>query len=257
MMTRLLITELTIKRLYAKSGNQCSFPGCTEEFFRNDNSQNISEICHIEAANEQGQRYNPKSTDEERRSYSNLILLCHTHHAYTNDVEIYTVDGLKKMKDEHEQKVTQHMTEKKPELLALAISKLASIDFYSEQQNERFVPFSIENKIEHNDVKEWRGRIDSYKRYQGKIDLVYSELEKSGNGFRKDKLLRLIETIYTETKDKSSRASADQILDVIEGKLLSRLEEKETSRDDMTIAMPIIMVDAFMRCKILEIPPAK
>ena len=54
-------TPLTLKKLFAHSGNQCSFPNCKEILVNPDNALN-SNICHIEGANEKGERYNPNIT---------------------------------------------------------------------------------------------------------------------------------------------------------------------------------------------------
>jgi hypothetical protein len=94
-------TDLTLKKLFALSGNQCSFPGCKEVLVNAKNAKN-SNICHIEAANQGGERYNPQMTDEERADYPNLFLLCVQHHDETNDVKKYTVDVLRDMKQKHE-----------------------------------------------------------------------------------------------------------------------------------------------------------
>lgn len=51
-----------------------------------------------------GERYNPQQTDEERRSYDNLVLFCYPHHIETNDVEQYPVSKLREIKLEHEHK---------------------------------------------------------------------------------------------------------------------------------------------------------
>lgn len=68
-------TLQTLKKLFALSGNRCAFPQC--EFPIVDSKGNIlGQICHIEAAEKNGPRYNPKQTDEERRSFDNLLLLC-------------------------------------------------------------------------------------------------------------------------------------------------------------------------------------
>lgn len=56
----------TLRALFAKSENCCAFPGCKNKIINNKNKL-IGEICHIEAAEEGGKRYNPKQTDEERR----------------------------------------------------------------------------------------------------------------------------------------------------------------------------------------------
>jgi tetratricopeptide (TPR) repeat protein len=104
---RLPVKTETIKKLFALSGNSCAFPNCKERII-DENGQLIGEICHIEAANINGERYNPSQTDEERRSFDNLILLCANHHLATDNVDEYPVERLKKLKSEHEIKYQQN-----------------------------------------------------------------------------------------------------------------------------------------------------
>lgn len=96
-------SESTLKKLFALSRNRCAFPGCPQEIVDSENNI-IGEICHIEAAESGGERFNLKQTDEERCSYENLILLCRNHHKVTNNITIYTVVKLKEMKKNHEAK---------------------------------------------------------------------------------------------------------------------------------------------------------
>lgn len=102
-MPRPKISEPTIKALFAKSGNVCAFPGCNHELVTDENVV-VSQICHIEAANPLGERYNSQSNDEYRSSYPNLILLCYKHHKITNDIEKYPVSRLKQIKADHEKR---------------------------------------------------------------------------------------------------------------------------------------------------------
>jgi len=99
---RLAPTTKTLRQLYTLSGNQCSFPGCNNMMF-DSNGNFVGQICHIEAASKGGERFNPNMTNEERRDYSNLLLLCHSHHIETNKVDIYPVEKMKIMKENHEQ----------------------------------------------------------------------------------------------------------------------------------------------------------
>lgn len=96
------LTEV-LREIFALSGNKCAFPNCNHQLI-NEEGIYVAQICHIEAANPKGQRYNPDQNDEERRYASNLLLLCHEHHKVTDDVTKYTVDVLKQMKKEHEDK---------------------------------------------------------------------------------------------------------------------------------------------------------
>lgn len=94
-------TEATIKRLFALSGNRCAFPSCSQRLVDDDGNL-LAQVCHIEAANPGGERYNPHQTDEQRAAFDNLILLCANHHIVTNNVERYPVAALRAMKQAHE-----------------------------------------------------------------------------------------------------------------------------------------------------------
>lgn len=101
-MGRLVPKTDVLRALFARSGNQCAFPGCTQPLI-NAKNKFIAQVCHIEAASEGGERYNPDENDEYRRSYENLLLLCYPHHIETNDVDEYPVERLLEVKREHEQ----------------------------------------------------------------------------------------------------------------------------------------------------------
>lgn len=97
------ISDRVKKQLYALSGNECANPLCHNKLVYPDDNAKDDQICHIEAASPDGPRYNPNQTDEERRGFDNLILLCHRcHDMIDNNPDIYTVGILKKWKQEHE-----------------------------------------------------------------------------------------------------------------------------------------------------------
>ena len=98
---RLNPTAKIVKKLLLRSGNECAFPNCSEVIF-NDRDELIGECCHIEAALPGGERFNVDQTPENRRSFDNLMFLCHRHHVETNDINIYSIDVLKGIKKAHE-----------------------------------------------------------------------------------------------------------------------------------------------------------
>lgn len=55
-----------MKKLFALSGNRCAFPDC-DKILVDEHDNIFAQICHIEAAEPGGVRYNPNQTDEERR----------------------------------------------------------------------------------------------------------------------------------------------------------------------------------------------
>ncbi|SRR5579871_688401 len=103
---RLTPTPDTLRELFLKSGNLCAFPGCSRLMMSLDGVF-IGQICHIEAAEEGGERFRQSMTNEERRSAANLMLMCYEHHQVTNDVAKYTVEVLRKMKEDHERKFSR------------------------------------------------------------------------------------------------------------------------------------------------------
>jgi hypothetical protein len=92
----------TIKRLCTLSNNRCAFAGCTTPLVEEETQSTTGDICHIQAKNKGGPRYNPSQTEEEREDFSNLILLCKRHHKIVDDTPaLYTVENLQKMKAAH------------------------------------------------------------------------------------------------------------------------------------------------------------
>lgn len=98
---RLAPTRETLRELYLKSGNRCAFPGCKKALF-NAKGVFVGQICHIEAAEPGGERFNKRQTNEQRRHPSNLVLMCYDHHVETNDVLNFPVDRMMRIKEEHE-----------------------------------------------------------------------------------------------------------------------------------------------------------
>lgn len=100
-MSRVKIDDKTLRRLFAKSGNCCAYPGCNMSIYLDDGTL-VGECCHIEAYSPGGPRYNPNNNDVN--SYENLILLCPTHHKVIDKSSIYSVEMLRDYKESHERR---------------------------------------------------------------------------------------------------------------------------------------------------------
>lgn len=98
---RLAPTRDTLRELYLKAGNRCAFPGCNKALF-NRKGVLVGQICHIEAAEPGGPRFNQNQTNEQRRNASNLVLMCYDHHVETDDVSKFPVEQMARIKTEHE-----------------------------------------------------------------------------------------------------------------------------------------------------------
>lgn len=260
-----------VRRLNILSRNECAAPDCTRALIAHDKKTIIGKICHIEAAKENGPRYNPNMSDDDRRHFNNLILLCDECHKIIDNKENeseYTVSLLKEWKRDYETK-TLLTFNSKGSLLKLAIDAIASTDFEDIQNDSGPTPhvFNIVNKIEYNSVVRNRDLINEYKVFYSRIASLYAELEIQGS-FKKEKLLRNIRQIYFKIRGKYVgisdnaiaiiQSNADNIIEDIEEELIKSCDAFQTIfEEDISFGVSIIMVDAFMRCKILEEPPKK
>lgn len=255
-------TDKTLKRLFGLSGNQCAFPGCNALLVNKKNALN-SNICHIEAANEGGERYNSNMDDTQRADYENLILLCSQHHDETNDVNTYTVDVLKKMKQIHESNYLNQRINNNPSMLKNAINAISNISLDSIDKSESLNTYNPKIKLSYNRVKVNFSFFQEYKVYHEKINILYDELEAQGS-IKKEKLLNNIEQLYIKIKGKYVldseeqieiiRQNSDNIINDIFDELYLSVQDSNFFDEDIILGIRLIMVDAFIRCKILEEP---
>lgn len=98
---RLTPRETTIKELFAKSGNQCAFPGCRLPVV-DELGTVVAEVVHIKGVKPESPRFDATQTPEDRRHPSNLLIMCNPHHKVTNDEDIYPVARLQSIKVDHE-----------------------------------------------------------------------------------------------------------------------------------------------------------
>jgi len=122
---RLEPTKETARYLFAHSGNECAFEPCSHKLI-DEFGDFIAEICHIEAAEPGGERFNPAMTNEDRRDRDNLLVMCHAHHVRTNDVSAYPVARMREIKKKHEDKYAAKGPGVNEATLDQVISKIAA-----------------------------------------------------------------------------------------------------------------------------------
>ncbi|MFF2618962.1 HNH endonuclease [Kitasatospora sp. NPDC058046] len=108
------IKDMDRKLLWGRSGNECAFPNCRQRLMDDvgtdpavRNPVVLGEEAHIVAREDDGPRGNPSLPLSERNSYTNLILLCPTHHTLIDKEHgrHFSVDALLAMKRAHEDTV--------------------------------------------------------------------------------------------------------------------------------------------------------
>lgn len=128
-MNRLAPKPSTIRALFAKSGNECSFPGC-EQSLVDDRNLFIGEVCHINAVKDLDARYDATKNDEQLRAYENLILLCHQHHVRIDSFsDEYPVESLCVMRENHERKVEKKVYTVSDDIINDALFQLLQLEW--------------------------------------------------------------------------------------------------------------------------------
>ncbi|WHP39098.1 MAG: hypothetical protein QJQ54_00260 [Mollicutes bacterium] len=256
------ITKKTIVNLYTASGNQCAFEGCNE-ILKMPNDEHKAEAAHIRGKKKGSARYNLDMSDEERDNLSNLIVLCGTHHIEIDkNKSKYSVNDLIEMKKKHEIQVITKYDKQHPNDLEKILSIITNSDFKNYKETKTVNSFTIENKIKSNNVKKYRYILDKYKIYQTKLQTLYSELENE-KAYRQEIFLNNVELFYLQAKGellpekatkKDIQQNADALIDRVLELLEKRIQNKQLTKEAIFHGLRIILVDAFMRCKILEEP---
>ena len=95
-------------KLWLASGGRCQLEGCNKPLWRDDISlreMNISYIAHIYGYAPRSARYDPILSPKLEKDFSNLMLLCDTHHREIDNESTskdYPAERLLKMKKDHE-----------------------------------------------------------------------------------------------------------------------------------------------------------
>jgi len=112
-----------LKRLFARSQNQCAMPKCTAPIVVGDVV--VGEICHIKARRKNGPRYDPTLTLSQRNAYGNLLLLCRTcHKLIDSNRETYSVELLDDLKEMQESQGGMELNSGDRRSVALLIESL-------------------------------------------------------------------------------------------------------------------------------------
>jgi hypothetical protein len=117
--------------------------------------------------------------------------------------------------------------------------------------------FEIERKIGHNNLQTTRKLIEDYAAFFIRVDYQYNALDKLGAN-KSLSVLQAIRKSYIEESSKSGANSEDLLfLLVIENvitKVLSSANYAEIPLDELDFCVSVLVVDAFVRCKIFNNP---
>lgn len=138
--------------------------------------------------------------------------------------------------------------------LATIINILAQEKWDETNKLDSVKYFEIDRKITYNNLDTAKGVIEEYGLYYGRIDAKYSEFDSLGNN-KSNSVLATMKRVYLRLKNNKN---ADEIfysvIDAIKNKILTSANYIQIPIDELELCVDILVVDAFIRCKIFENP---
>lgn len=138
--------------------------------------------------------------------------------------------------------------------LAMVINILSKEDWDIQDSLDSIDSFEIERKISFNNLSTVKYIIDDYKVHYNRVDKIYSEFDFMGN----NKSSSVLGTIRIEYIKAMNTVHDDDlfilVLNKIQEKTLQSANCNQIPIDELELCVNILVVDAFIRCKIFENP---
>jgi hypothetical protein len=138
--------------------------------------------------------------------------------------------------------------------LATIINILSRLDWSERTDGFETVPYDIDAKISHNQLVSAKTLISEHKVHYGRIDKIYSEFDEQGA----NKSLSILSGIRAEYFATRSEGTPDEIFFAIIKKIAGKIQHSANYTpipdEELELCVGILVVDAFIRCKIFENP---
>jgi hypothetical protein len=138
--------------------------------------------------------------------------------------------------------------------LATIIKSINEQDWASRSENPETIPYEIEGKITFNQLDKARALIEDYKLHHHRLAKIYAEYDRQG----RNKSLSILDAMRREflalnvalsADDKFFRTIAATMLRIAQSANAPAIPDEE-----LELCVSILVVDAFIRCKIFKNP---
>jgi hypothetical protein len=138
--------------------------------------------------------------------------------------------------------------------LATVINVLSKENWDKKEGIAEINSFEIDRKISHNNLNSSKTIIEDYSVHYGRVDKIYTVFDSQGSN-KSSSVLSTIRQEYVKTK---SSFSDDQlffeVISKVQEKILNSSNYTSIPFDELELCINILVVDAFIRCKIFENP---
>lgn len=171
-----------------------------------------------------------------------------------NDIAHLDIDCMRKVYELCKKEIVPLDTPEVTETdLAIVVKALAT-NVKDWSKDRRPIKYDIEKKIDFNHLEERRRLINDYKLYIGKLNAVYGEFVDNGTDCDFIILQNLSDMYSRYLGQYESNALFDKIVDEAKELALNSKSAEDIPVDRVNICINVIVVDAFIRCRIFEDP---
>lgn len=138
--------------------------------------------------------------------------------------------------------------------LATVINILSKEDWNMKETLGEVNSFEIDRKISHNRINSAKIIIDDYSLHYCRVDKIYAEFDSQGSN-KSNSVLSTIRQEYAKLKNNFSNDELFfAIISKVQDKVLNSSNYTSIPFDELEFCINILIVDAFIRCKIFENP---
>ncbi|MBK7543170.1 MAG: SMEK domain-containing protein [Candidatus Competibacteraceae bacterium] len=141
--------------------------------------------------------------------------------------------------------------------LTKVIKMISEINLDQSTVDPQIIPYDIEEKIQFNKLEIAECLINDYKIYYSRIEKIYFEFDSQGKN-KSLSVLNSIRTIFLNIIVCNKDLSADQKFFSTIEKIIEKISESREylslPEEEIRLCVEILVVDAFIRCKIYKNP---
>lgn len=138
--------------------------------------------------------------------------------------------------------------------LATVINILSKEDWNKKEPVAEINSFEIDRKISHNKLSSAKTIIDDYSIHYSRVDEIYAEFDSLGSN-KSSSVLSTIRQEYAKAKGSLSDDKLFfEVISKVQEKILNSSNYTSIPFDELELCINILVVDAFIRCRIFENP---
>lgn len=182
---------------------------------------------------------------------------CYDIFRIIKDIQSKDIDTINKLAEFLEKAVlpSPSIAERRPSVITYVINCLAEADLATAEIDPDVRPFDFTPKIEVNDLKKWKSVVEQFAVFGGLVDSIYDQYDTEG----KNKSFTVLMTLNHWYQELAASFSGDELFDLLLKRVYEAVDGDNTcnaslSRDELEMNIKIVLVDAFMKCRIFKKP---